>query len=96
MFDGRMRAFHCVDISFWFYNTDLMFTHTGGGARPRALSAKMAGGLLQFMRTGTPNGKGLPAWPKYTPEKGETMILDDVCEAKNDPDREARKALPVI
>jgi len=94
LFDNRMRAFHCVDICFWFYNTDLMLSHTGGGARPRALSAKMAGALLQFMKTGNPNGGGLPNWPRYTEANGETMILDDVCEVKNDPDREARKALP--
>ena len=96
LFDGRMRAFHCVDICFWYANTDLMLSHTGGGARPRKLSAKMAGHLLQFMKTGDPNGKGLTAWPRYTPARGETMILDDVCEVKNDPDREARKALPAL
>jgi para-nitrobenzyl esterase len=96
LFDNRIRAFHCVDISFWFYNTDLMLTHTGGGPRPRALSAKMAGALLQFMRTGNPNGGGLPNWPKYSSAKGETMVLDDTCEAKNDPDKEARKALPEL
>ncbi len=95
LFDNRMRAFHCSDICFWFYNTDLMLTHTGGGARPRKLSTKMAGSLLQFMKMGDPNGGGLPDWPRYTSEEGETMILDDVCEVKNDPDREARKALPV-
>jgi para-nitrobenzyl esterase len=96
LFDNRMRAFHCVDISFWFYNTDLMFTHTGGGPRPRALSTKMAGALLQFMRTGNPNGGGLLNWPRYSAANGETMILDDTCVAKNDPDREARKALPSL
>ncbi|MFL6416053.1 MAG: carboxylesterase/lipase family protein [Bryobacteraceae bacterium] len=95
LFDNRLRAFHCVDICFWFYNTDLMLTHTGGGSRPRALSTKMAGALLQFMKTGDPNGAGLPEWPKYSAARGETMIFDDKCEAKNDPDREARKALPV-
>jgi para-nitrobenzyl esterase len=95
LFDNRMRAFHCVDICFWFYNTDLMLTHTGGGARPRNLSVKMAGSLLQFMKTGDPNGVELPVWPKYTATNGETLILDDICEAKNDPDREARKALPI-
>ncbi len=94
LFDNRMRAFHCVDICFWFYNTDLMLTHTGGGPRPRKLSAAMAGYLLQFMKTGNPNRQGLVAWPRYTTATGETMILDDVCQAKNDPDREARKALP--
>jgi para-nitrobenzyl esterase len=94
LFDGRIGAFHCVDICFWFYNTDLMLTHTGGGARPRRLSEKMAGALVQFMKTGEPNASGLPSWPKYTTANGETLVLDDLCEAKNDPDREARKALP--
>jgi para-nitrobenzyl esterase len=94
LFDNRLGAFHCVDICFWFHNTDLMLTHTGGGARPRKLSTKMAGALLNFMKNGDPNGGGLPTWPKYTSAKGETMILDDVCEVRNDPDREARKALP--
>jgi para-nitrobenzyl esterase len=94
LLDDRLRAFHSIDISFWFYNTDLMYTHSGGGARPRKLSEKMAGALLRFMKTGDPNGGGLPSWPRYTTANGETMVLDDVCEAKNDPDREARKTLP--
>jgi para-nitrobenzyl esterase len=88
-----LRAFHTMDISFWFHNTDVQISHTGGGARPRNLAAKMSGSLAQFMKTGDPNGGGLPKWPRYTPENGETMILDDVSEVKNDPDREARKAL---
>jgi para-nitrobenzyl esterase len=94
LFNNRMRAFHCLDICFWFYNTDVMLTHTGGGARPRALSDKMSGALLQFMRTGDPNGGGLPQWPRYTVENGETMILNNVCVVKNDPDREARATIP--
>jgi len=95
VFDGRLRAFHTMDISFWYYNTDVQISHTGGGARPRNLSAKMASTLVQFMKTGDPNGGGLPDWPGYTAENGETMILDDISEVKNDPDREARKSLPV-
>jgi para-nitrobenzyl esterase len=90
LFNNRMRAFHCLDICFWFYNTDLMLTHTGGGARPRALSEKMSDALLHFMRTGKPGARGIPEWPAFTAANGETMILDDVCEVKNDPDREGR------
>lgn len=93
LFNDRMRAFHCLDISFWFNNTDVMYTHTGGGKRPRALSEKISGSLIQFMKTGDPNGGGLPEWPQYTSENGEVMVLNDVCEVKNDPDREARKAM---
>ena len=94
LFDGRIGAFHCLDICFWFHNTDLMYTHTGGGGRPRRLAEKMSAALVQFMKTGDPNGSGLTSWPKYTPAKGETLVLDDECAVKNDPDREPRKALP--
>ncbi len=94
LFNNRMRAFHCLDICFWYYNTDLMWTHTGGGERPRKLSDRMSGALLQFMRTGDPNGGGLPDWPRYTLENGETMVLNDIPEVQNDPDREARNTIP--
>jgi para-nitrobenzyl esterase len=93
LFDNRMRAFHCSDICFWFYNTDLMLTHTGGGARPRALSEKMSDALLAFMNTGDPNCESMPEWPMFTVENGEVMVLNDKCEAQNDPDREGREML---
>jgi para-nitrobenzyl esterase len=94
LFDGRIGAFHCVDICFWFHNTDLMYTHTGGGARPRRLAEKISASLVQFMKTGVPNGAGLTPWPKYTSAKGETLVLNDKCSVMNDPDREPRSALP--
>jgi para-nitrobenzyl esterase len=56
----------------------------------------MAGALLQFMKTGDPNGAALPQWPTYSAAHRETMIFDDKCVAKDDPDREARKALPML
>ena len=90
LFNGRHRAFHCIDIGFWLLNTDRMVTHTGGGSAPRKLSRKMADALLQFMRTGNPNCRALPRWPRYTPQRGELIILDSKCRAAEDPDRSAR------
>ena len=95
LFDGRLRAFHTLDICFWFYNTDRQLSHSGGGARPRKLSEKMAGSLGQFMKTGNPTTPGLPSWPRYSQANGETMVLNDVASVMNDPDREARKSLPL-
>jgi para-nitrobenzyl esterase len=46
------------------------------------------------MKTGDPNAGVLPKWPKFTAQNGETMVLNDVSEVKNDPDRAARAALP--
>lgn len=92
--DGFQTSFHPGYPCFWFYNTDLMYTFTGGGPRPRALATKTAMSLVRFMRTGNPNGGGLPNWPKYTTEKGEVMVLQDNSKLSYDPDREARKTLP--
>ena len=96
LFDGRLRAFHCLDICFCLHNTDVMLTHTGGGKRPMELSNKMSDALLAFMHNGNPNCKSLPNWPEYTPKNGEVMIFDDNCIVKNDPDRKARKVLEKI
>lgn len=91
LFDGRHRAFHCIDISFWLMNTDRMITHNGGGNRPYRLSMKMSEALLNFMRTGVPSARRLPEWEPYTTETGRMMILDDKCHMTSDPDKEARR-----
>ena len=89
LFGGRIRAFHCSDISYWFKNTDLMVTHTGGGAEPRGVSDQMSAALLAFMRTGDPNCAEIPQWPAYSPEDAPTMIFNVKSEVKNAPDRAA-------
>ena len=94
LFGGRIRAFHCADICYWFKNTDLMVTHTGGGAEPRGVSDQMSAALLAFMRTGNPNCPEIPQWPAYTPEEAATMIFDIKSEVRNAPDREALAIMP--
>ena len=89
--DGRLHAFHTMDIAFWFMNTDLQVSHTGGGQYPRNLSKKMAKALYNFMANGDPNKglkTGLPNWPAFTPEEGATMILEDQSYVLNAPDKE--------
>ena len=49
--------------------------------------------FFQTMGAGNPNGGGLPEWPAFTVEKGETMVLNDVSEVKNDPDRAGRELI---
>ncbi|MBO6082157.1 MAG: carboxylesterase family protein, partial [Bacteroidales bacterium] len=89
LFDGRIRAFHCADICYWFKNTDLMVTHTGGGSEPRKVSDQMSAALLAFMRTGDPNCAAIPQWPAYNPQDGATMIFGVNSVCRNAPDREA-------
>jgi para-nitrobenzyl esterase len=91
--DGRPRAFHCAEIPFVFYNTDVSAHATGGGAEARALAAKVSDAWINFARTGDPNHGGLPRWPAYNAQQGPVMIFDKTCEVKNDPDRELRKVV---
>ena len=93
LFNGRIRAFHCSDICYWYKNTDLMVTHTGGGSEPRKVSDQMSAALLAFMRTGDPNCPEIPQWPAYTPEEAPTMIFDVKSEVRNAPDAKALELL---
>ncbi len=91
--DGRPRAFHCSEIPFVFYNTNVSAFATGGGPEPRALAAKVSDAWINFARKGDPNHPGLPNWPRFDAQKGPVMILDKICEVKEDPERELRKLL---
>jgi para-nitrobenzyl esterase len=91
--DGRPRAFHCAELAFVFYNTDLCAQSTGGGPEARELAGKVSDAWINFARNGDPNHPGLPKWPVFTSAKGETMILDAKCEVKDDPDRRERQVL---
>ncbi|MBL7700465.1 MAG: carboxylesterase/lipase family protein [Chitinophagaceae bacterium] len=90
LYDGRPRAYHNSDIAFWFNNTELMDSITGGGMRPAKLGKKMAIALSQFAKTGNPNHKNIPNWPVYDKQNGAVMIWNDDVKVSNDPDRKAR------
>jgi para-nitrobenzyl esterase len=91
--DGRPRAFHCSEIPFVFYNTDVSAFSTGGGPEPLALAAKVSDAWINFARKGDPNHPALPAWPKFDAQNDPVMIFDKVSEVKQDPERELRKLL---
>jgi para-nitrobenzyl esterase len=91
--NGRARAYHCAEIPFVFYNTDLCDFATGGGPEARELAGKMCDAWISFARKGDPNHPGLPTWPAYEKEKAPVMIFDKVCEVKTDPEKELRPLL---
>jgi para-nitrobenzyl esterase len=91
--DGRPKAFHCSELAFVFDNIDRCVNMTGGGADARALAAKMSEAWIAFARKGDPNHSGLPKWPAFMADKGATMIFDNKCEVKNDPDGPERRTV---
>ncbi len=70
--EGGRVAWHCADIPFFFHNTDLVPIAQIPGVTQR-LQAEMAGALLAFAATGSPNAGGLPAWPALTAGEEATL-----------------------
>ena len=68
-------AFHSAEIPYWTKNLkalDRPYT-----AKDWAISDSLSSYWVNFVKTGNPNGKGLPTWPELRPTEHVTMELGD-------------------
>jgi len=89
--EGKLRAFHTLEIPFHQENVNEATSMTGEGNDRYALQDKMSLAWTNFARSGNPNHKGLPTWPAFDLAKRATMILSNDCKVVNDPNGEERK-----
>lgn len=80
--DGSLGACHGMELPFMFNNIALARTMTGGGTDAYKLADKISSAWISFIKTGNPNCKELPEWAPYEPEKGTSMVFNNVCEAR--------------
>jgi para-nitrobenzyl esterase len=93
---GKWKAPHTLDIPLLFANTALSPRMTGDGSDAREMAARMSHMLVVFARTGIPNGKGLPEWPKFDLKQRRTMIFDRLSQVVSDPRGEERRYLSQV
>ncbi|MBY0482343.1 MAG: carboxylesterase family protein [Chitinophagaceae bacterium] len=86
--DGKFKAVHCMEIPFAFFNIDKCVEMTGGTKEAYELSKKVSDAWINFARSGNPNHKGLPIWPKFDASKTATMHFDNKCEVLPQMDKE--------
>jgi para-nitrobenzyl esterase len=91
--EGKLKAFHTLEIPFVLANVDEAKSMTGTGQDRYALQDKMSGAWAAFARTGNPNHKGLASWPQFKTDVRATMVFDNECKVVNDPHGEERIAL---
>jgi para-nitrobenzyl esterase len=91
--DGKLRAFHTLEIPFAFDVVDLASSMTGTGADRQPLADKVSGAWAAFARNGDPNHKLLPKWDPFDTNKRAIMVLDDECKLVDDPHGQEQRAL---
>jgi len=94
--EGKLKAFHTLEIPFVLENVDNGKSMTGTGEDRYPLEEKMSGAWAAFARTGNPNHKGLPSWPPFHIKDRATMVFDNECKVVNDPHGEERVALNAL
>jgi para-nitrobenzyl esterase len=97
--EGRLRAFHTLDIPLVFDNAGLPTARTGGGEDAHALAATMSDALIAFARHGDPNHAGLADWAPYTLPQRRTMLFDVRSRGADDPrggERELYQRVPFL
>jgi para-nitrobenzyl esterase len=82
---GKWGAHHGLDVPFVFDNAAITPHMVGEGAEQLALADTMSRAWIAFARTGNPNVKGLPEWPRFDLERRATMVFNRDSRIVNDP-----------
>ncbi|AMV18037.1 carboxylesterase family protein [Planctomyces sp. SH-PL14] len=82
----RYGAAHASEIPYVF-GTPFGRGRSNVAASDQEMAKMMNTYWANFAKTGSPNGKGLPEWPAYSPEKDEVFEFRADGSAVNAPDR---------
>jgi para-nitrobenzyl esterase len=88
-------AAHSAEIQYAMGNLDLDTRYTWE-PDDRKVSETMQGYFANFIKTGDPNGSGLPKWPAYAPPDYMRMRIDVVSKAEPETDRPRYEVLGAI
>jgi para-nitrobenzyl esterase len=70
----RYGAFHTGEVAYVM--DDLKFLNRPWEPVDHELATLMSDYWVNFIKSGSPNGKGMAAWPKYNPTGPQAMVFD--------------------
>jgi para-nitrobenzyl esterase len=83
----RFGAYHTAEIGYALRNLDSI--QRAWLPVDRSLEKLMSDYWIQFIKTGDPNGAGLPVWKPFLGRDPQTMILNESPEARELPGKDA-------
>jgi para-nitrobenzyl esterase len=84
----KYGAFHTGEVCYVMNNLKFLNNRPFGPA-DHTLANLMSDYWVNFVKTGNPNGKGLPAWPKYTATGNLVKVFDAKSKTEKLPDKAA-------
>jgi para-nitrobenzyl esterase len=78
----KLGACHAAEMDFTFNNfarddmADNALWHDKNDTQAAQLALDFSNTLIQFAKTGNPNGAGMPEWPQYSNSKKECLIIE--------------------
>jgi para-nitrobenzyl esterase len=93
---GHMRSPHTIEIQFVFNNIKIAGPLISKMPEAYALAEKTSAAWVAFARTGDPNTPKLPKWPSYSAASRDTMLFNNECRVKQDPDRGPRLVMEQV
>ncbi len=83
----RFGAYHTAEIGYAFHNLDSILR--AWQPADRELEKLMSSYWVQFVKTGNPNGPGLPLWKSFSKDDPQAMIFNDPPSSQILPGKEA-------
>jgi para-nitrobenzyl esterase len=96
---GRLGAAHALELPFVWNRLDLPTTPILLGpdvAAVQPLATAVHETWVAFIKSGDPNGAGLPAWPRYDAVRRATLIIDRESRVVDDPAGAQRALWPEL
>ncbi len=90
---GKWGAPHTIDIPFAFDNVEIASSMTGNTPEAQRLAAQVSDTFIAFARTGDPNNRAIPHWPRYDLDNRPTMLWNNPPHIEDDPRGRERKLI---
>jgi para-nitrobenzyl esterase len=96
VYDGVLRTPHTLEVPFVFGSTEAAVASVGTGPEVGQLTKTVQSIWTSFARSGSPQTKAIPEWPKYQSNAKPAMMINLESSVVQDPGGRARQSIAAL